>query len=186
VCSSDLGPSCPHRGEGVHHHRVDPGNRGPLPHLTTAESGDVVPSLDEKGLNRRDNIAESIQLRLGCRADPNAIRKPALCDQARSGDQQEEKYRRSRISTGPADTPVYASGNTSRSRLQDLRPGGFAVFLSCRAPSSPTTCLFIPALPGLPVIRNTLKTVIEDGFRALAKLLDLTTPADRPLFFIRL
>src|SRR5437667_4536437 len=60
---------------------------------------------------------------------------------------------------GPADTPVYASGNTSRSRLQDLRPGGFAVFLSCRVPSSPTTCLFIPALPGLPVIRNTLKTV---------------------------
>src|SRR5437667_12304943 len=87
---------------------------------------------------------------------------------------------------GPADTPVDASGNTSRSRLQDLRPGGFAVFLPCRAPSSPTTCLFIPALPGLPVIRNTLKTVIEDGFRALAKLLDLTTPADRPLFFIRL
>src|SRR5437016_8601093 len=83
---------------------------------------------------------------------------------------------------GPADTPVYASGNTSRYRLQDLRPGGFAVFLSCRAPSSPTTCLFIPALPGLPVIRNTLKTVLEDGSRALAKLLDLTVPTYRPMF----
>src|SRR5207253_7116232 len=155
VCSSDLGPSCPHRGEGVHHHRVDPGNRGPLPHLTTAESGDVVPSLDEEGLNGRDNIAESIQLRLGCRADPNAIRKPALCDQARSGINKRKNIGGRESPPGPADTPVYASGNTSRSRLQDLRPGGFAAFLSCRTPSSPTTCLFIPALPGLPVIRNT-------------------------------
>src|SRR5438132_12395480 len=100
-------------------------------------------------------------------------------------EQQEEKYRRSRISTGTRRYPVYASGNTSRSRLQDLRPGGFAVFLSCRAPSSATTCLFIPALPGLPVIRNTLRRVIADGFRALAKLLDLTVPTERPMFFIR-
>src|SRR6266581_2841497 len=30
---------------------------------------------------------------------------------------------------------------------------GFAVFLSCRALSSPTTCRFIPALSGLPVTR---------------------------------
>src|SRR5438874_5782252 len=98
-------------------------------------------------------------------------------------DQQEKKYRRSRISPGTRRYPVYASGNTSRSRLQDLRPGGFAVFLSCRVPSSPATCLFIPALPGLPVIRNTLKTVFEGEFRALAKLLDRSTPMERPDVF---
>src|SRR5438552_14280084 len=31
---------------------------------------------------------------------------------------------------------------------------GFAALLSCRALSSPTTCRFIPALSGLPVIRE--------------------------------
>ncbi len=52
----------------------------------------------------------------------------------------------------PTDTPVYASSDTSRSRLQDSGPGSIRCLLSCRALSSPTTCRFIPALSGLPTI----------------------------------
>src|SRR5215471_10653756 len=48
----------------------------------------------------------------------------------------------------PTDTSVYASSDTSRYRLQDSRPDGFAILLSRRALSSPTTCRFIPALSG--------------------------------------
>src|ERR1700730_7959585 len=48
---------------------------------------------------------------------------------------------------------VYASRNTSRCPLQDSRSGWIRYFLSCRALASPTTCRFIPALSGLPVIR---------------------------------
>src|ERR1017187_111766 len=50
---------------------------------------------------------------------------------------------------------VYASTVTSRCRLQDSRPGWIRYFLSCRALASPTTCRFIPALSGLPVIRSS-------------------------------
>src|SRR6266446_5698848 len=48
---------------------------------------------------------------------------------------------------------VYASKDTSRCPLQDSRSGWIRYFLSCRALSSPTTCRFIPALSGSPVIR---------------------------------
>src|SRR5215469_2463659 len=51
---------------------------------------------------------------------------------------------------------VYASRNTSRCLLQDSRSGWIRYFLSCRALASPTTCRFIPALSGLPVIRPEL------------------------------
>jgi len=49
---------------------------------------------------------------------------------------------------------VYASKDTSRCPLQDSRSGWIRYFLSCRALASPTTCRFIPALSGLPVIRE--------------------------------
>jgi Oxidoreductase family, NAD-binding Rossmann fold len=38
----------------------------------------------------------------------------------------------------PTDTPVYASSDISRSRLQDSGPGWIRCFLSCRALSSPS------------------------------------------------
>src|SRR5438477_11547635 len=47
---------------------------------------------------------------------------------------------------------VYASKDTSRCPLQDSRSGWIRYFLSCRALASPTTCRFIPAHSGLPVI----------------------------------
>src|ERR1700694_4751220 len=49
---------------------------------------------------------------------------------------------------------VYASRNTSRCPLQDSRSGWIRYFLSCRALASPTTCRFIPAHSGFPVIRQ--------------------------------
>src|ERR1700676_2884736 len=53
----------------------------------------------------------------------------------------------------PTDASVYASRNTSRCPLQDSRSGWIRYFLSCRALAAPTTCRFIPALSGAPVIR---------------------------------
>ena len=53
----------------------------------------------------------------------------------------------------PTDTSVYASTDTSRCSPQDSRPGWIRFLLSCRALSSPTTCRFIPAHSGLPVIQ---------------------------------
>src|SRR5438477_2228700 len=49
--------------------------------------------------------------------------------------------------------------STLQARPRDLAcktrgQDGFAALLSCRALSSPTTCRFIPALSGLPVIRE--------------------------------
>jgi hypothetical protein len=54
----------------------------------------------------------------------------------------------------PTDASVYASNDTSQCRPQDSRSGWIRYFLSCRALASPTTCRFIPALSGLPVIRG--------------------------------
>jgi hypothetical protein len=51
----------------------------------------------------------------------------------------------------PTDTPIYASSETSRHRPQDSGPRWNRFLLSCRALSSPTTCRFIPAHPGLPL-----------------------------------
>jgi hypothetical protein len=59
----------------------------------------------------------------------------------------------------PTDTSVYASNTISRCRLQDSRPGWIRCFLSCRALSSPTTYRFIPALSGLPTIRELARIV---------------------------
>src|SRR5216683_1606677 len=52
----------------------------------------------------------------------------------------------------PPMSSVYASRDTSRCPQQDSRSGWIRYFLSCRALASPTTCRFIPALSGLPVI----------------------------------
>ena len=53
----------------------------------------------------------------------------------------------------PTNAPVYASTDISRRRPQDSRSGWSRLLLSRRDSSSPTTCRFIPALSGLPVIR---------------------------------
>ncbi len=53
--------------------------------------------------------------------------------------------------------PVYASSDTSRCLQQDSRSGWIRYFLSCRGLAPPTTCRFIPALSGLPVIRPELR-----------------------------
>jgi len=47
----------------------------------------------------------------------------------------------------PTDTLVYASAETSQSPPQDSGPGWSRFLLSCRDPSSPTTCRFTPAHP---------------------------------------
>src|SRR6266436_6970976 len=52
----------------------------------------------------------------------------------------------------PTGAAVYASRNTSRCPQQDSRSGWIRYFLFCRAFASPTTCRFIPALSGWPVI----------------------------------
>src|SRR6202000_1799466 len=54
----------------------------------------------------------------------------------------------------PTNTPIYASSDTSRCLQQDSRSGWICSFLSCRGLAPPTTCRFIPALSGLPVIRQ--------------------------------
>src|SRR6266852_5514675 len=59
---------------------------------------------------------------------------------------------------------VYASRNTSRCPLQDSRSGWIRYFLSCRAPASPTTCRFIPALSELPVNREQSRSLPTSRF----------------------
>src|SRR5205823_3655230 len=70
----------------------------------------------------------------------------------------------------PTDTSVYASSETSRSRLQDSRPGWSRCLLSCRALSSPTTCRFIPAHSGLPVTRSLPYCVYSGGAKRRCKV----------------
>src|SRR5262249_39275102 len=53
----------------------------------------------------------------------------------------------------PTATSVYASSNTSRCTCKTRGQDGFAVLLSCRALSCPTTCRFIPAHSDKPTTR---------------------------------
>src|SRR6266853_3217166 len=66
----------------------------------------------------------------------------------------------------PTDTLVYASAETSQSPPQDSRPGWSRFLLSCRDPSSPTTCRFTPAHPRTilksPPIVNTPRSAAAD------------------------
>ena len=84
------------------------------------------------------------------RADVAAVLPSSISERSRHPD---PSAFRSSIAR-PTDTSVYASGDTSRSHLQDSRPGWSRCLLSRRALSSPTTCRFIPAHSGLPVIRE--------------------------------
>jgi hypothetical protein len=65
----------------------------------------------------------------------------------------------------PTDTPVYASNETSRSRLQDSRPGWSRCLLSCRALSSPTTCRFrrTPVCPSSAINRGGYSFLLWSG-----------------------
>jgi len=58
------------------------------------------------------------------------------------------------VGIATVQSSVYASRNTSHCPLQDSRSGWIRYFLSRRALASPTTCRFIPAHSGLPVIRT--------------------------------
>src|SRR5215468_3277574 len=75
----------------------------------------------------------------------------------------------SKLNSRPTDTSVYASSGSSRRRLQDSRPGWIRCLLSCRALSSPTTCRFIPALSGLPVIQEESQLEIRVSQRFVAR-----------------
>src|SRR5215469_4209575 len=77
----------------------------------------------------------------------------------------------------PTGSSVYASPHTSRCIAQDSRPGWSRCLLSCRAPASPTTCRFIPALSVSPVIREHAKTLSDVG--------SLTTSPRERAFLVR-
>src|SRR5580658_8624757 len=68
---------------------------------------------------------------------------------------------------------VYASSDTSRCPLQDSRSGWIRYFLSCRALASPTTCRFIPALSGQPVIRDLTRNTCTVRLRSPSSLDEL-------------
>src|SRR5256885_4202923 len=92
-------------------------------------------------------------LRLRRTGSPLAINVVAVLPSSYSEWSRHPDLRAFRSSIAPpTDASVYASRDTSRCPQQDSRSGWIRYFLSCRALASPTTCRFIPALAGLPVI----------------------------------
>jgi hypothetical protein len=122
-------------------------------------------------------------LRLRRTGSPLAINVVAVLPSSYSEWSRHPDLRAFRSSIAPpTDASVYASRNTSRCSLQDSRSGWIRYFLSCRALASPTTCRFIPALSGLPVIRQqSIKDLpTRPGTKAEALDAGSTHPLRRP------